>query len=245
MPVWLIHGWAANHHVFDPLYARMPPPVQAVWRAPDLPGHGSASFDGVFDVAACADAIAAQITAPVHVLGWSLGGLVALSVAARYPHKVKTLCLTASFAKFQAAADYPEGLSHPALGKMATLFELDYHKYLRQFIELQLLYAPQRRALLADLVPALTRYGTPPALVPALDALAQADARPFLAQIACPVLLVFGGKDSITPPRMGAYLHRHLLCSRLVVMDKAAHAPFLSHLDEFTARVGEFWKTGL
>ena len=47
--------------------------------------------------------------------GWSLGGMVALYLAARHPHKVRALCLTASFAKFRAEAGYPEGLSNPAL----------------------------------------------------------------------------------------------------------------------------------
>ena len=32
---------------------------------------------------------------------------------------------------------------------------------------------------------------------------------------------------------MGEYLHRHLSNSELIFIDKAAHAPFLSHADEF------------
>ncbi|HEZ5860968.1 TPA: alpha/beta hydrolase, partial [Neisseria meningitidis] len=51
---------------------------------------------------------------------------------------------------------------------------------------------------------------------------------------------VFGGKDAITPPRMGEYLHRRLKGSRLVVMEKAAHAPFLSHAEAFAALYRDF-----
>ena len=74
--VYLIHGWAANRHVFDDLIPRLP----AGWdvRALDLPGHGDAPFAEPFDIAAVAEAFAGQIDTPAHILGWSLGGLVAL-----------------------------------------------------------------------------------------------------------------------------------------------------------------------
>lgn len=237
----LIHGWAANRHVFDPLRPLLPPVWRNHWFAPDLPGHGEASFGGVFDIAACADTLAAQLPGPSQILGWSLGGLVALHLAARHPHQVKSLCLTASFAKFLAADDYPEGLQRPALAKMVALFNQDYHKYLRQFIELQLLHTPEKRALLPQWMPALTQYGPPPALAAALEALAADDARPLLANIHCPVLLVYGGRDSITPPRMGEYLQRQLKHSQLHILPQAAHMPFLSHDTEFADLLGDFW----
>ena len=113
--VLLLHGWAANHHIFNLLAASLP---ECRVAAPDLPGHGAAGFDGTFDVAAVADSLAAQLNEPAHLLGWSLGGLVALHMAARHPEKVRSLCLTASFARLSAAPDYPERLANPALGKM-------------------------------------------------------------------------------------------------------------------------------
>ncbi len=238
--VYLIHGWAANRHVFDDLIPRLP----ADWRisAPDLPGHGQAPFDGTFDVAATADAIAAQISEPACILGWSLGGQVALYLAARHPEKVRALCLTASFARFQAAPDYPEGLSNPALAKMVALFGQDYHKYMKQFLQLQFLYAKDQHAILENILPDIVKHGSPAALQAALDAVADADARPLLAGIQAPTLLVFGGKDSITPPRMGEYLHRHLPHSELHILDKAAHAPFLTHAEQFAGLLTEFFK---
>lgn len=230
-PVWLLHGWAANRHVFDPLAERLRP---AAVVSPNLPGHGDAAYEGRFDLAALADRYAAQMPAAVHLLGWSLGGLIALHLAARHPHKVLSLCLTASFAKLAAAPDYPAGLNQPALGRMLPLFRQDYAKYIRQFIQLQFLYNT-RHADLQETVLAKLGTAAPPALADALNALLQADARPLLPQIACPVLLLFGDKDSLTPPRMGEYLHRHLPLSRLHLIPGAVHAPFLSHADEFAA----------
>lgn len=231
--IFLIHGWAANRHVFDDFIPRLP----AAWdiRALDLPGHGGAPFAETFDIAAAAEDYAGQIDTPAHILGWSLGGLVALHLAARYPEKVRSLCLTASFARLTAAEDYPEGLAAPALGKMVGAFRQDYAKHIKQFLQLQLLHTPNAAEIIARILPDLARHGAPAALQAALEAVNQADARPLLADIRAPSLLVFGQKDAITPPRMGEYLHRHLPDSELVLLEKAAHAPFLSHADEFAA----------
>lgn len=174
------------------------------------------------------------------VAGWSLGGLVALYLAKRYPQKVRKLCLIASFAKFLATDDYPEGLTNPALGKMITLFQQDYPKYMRQFLELQLLHNDNRKDILAAIMPDLIQPGAPAALSSALTALSQADARPLLKDITVPVCLIYGGKDSITPPRMGEYLARHMPHAKLTIIDKAAHAPFLSHTAECTALLREW-----
>ena len=236
--VYLIHGWAANRHVFDDLIPRLPTDWDI--RALDLPGHGDAPFAEPFDIAAIAETFAAQIDTPAHILGWSLGGLVALHLAARQPDKVRSLCLTASFARLTADADYPEGLSNPALGKMVGAFRQDYAKHIKQFLQLQLLHTPNAAEIIGNILPDLSRHGAPPALQAALDAVNQADARPLLSSIQAPSLLVFGQKDAITPPRMGEYLNRHLADSELVLMEKAAHAPFLSHADEFAERYRGF-----
>ncbi len=236
--VYLIHGWAANRHVFDDLIPRLPADWQC--HALNLAGHGDAAFDGVFDVNAHAAQFAQQIDEPAYIVGWSLGGLVALHLAAHYPEKVKALCLTASFAKFQAAPDYPEGLSNPALAKMIALFQQDYAKYMRQFLQLQFLYAKEHHSILEKVLPDIVRQGAPAALQAALDAVAEVDARPLLPDIQVPTLLVFGQKDSITPPRMGEYLHRHLPQSELHIIEKAAHAPFLTQAETFATLLRQF-----
>lgn len=234
----LLHGWAANGHIFDSFAAKLP----AHWHisTPHLPGHGDTPLHGAFSIDAAAEQIAAGLPERSVLFGWSLGGLVALHIAARYPEKVSHLVLCASFAKFLAADGYPEGLKQPALAKMIVLFEQDYPKYMRQFIELQLLHTPERAEIMEAVLPDMVKHGTPQALSAALDALSAADARALLPDLAMPVWLVYGGKDTITPLRMGKYLARQLPQAQLSVFDKAAHAPFLSHADEVAQGLQRF-----
>ena len=239
--IYLIHGWGVNRHVFDDFITHLP----ATWdvRLLNLPGHGTAAAGETFDIERVADDFARQIDQPAHILGWSLGGLVALYLAVRHPEKVTSLCLTASFAKLLAADHYPEGLNQVALGKMIALFQQDYAKHIKLFLQLQLLNTPNAAAIIERILPDIVRHGAPAALRDALDAAERADARPLLTQIQQPSLLIFGEKDAITPPRMGEYLHRHLPNSRLHLIEKAAHAPFLSHADEFAAQYRSFIDT--
>lgn len=234
----LIHGWAANGHIFKDFRQRLPESWQS--HAPHLPGHGGAPALADFHLDAAADVLAETLDEPAYLFGWSLGGLAALSLAARYPHKVKGLILCAAFAKFLAAPDYPEGVNHALLTRMLNLFEQDYAKHMRQFLELQLLRHPERNALIDALLPDMVQHGTPEALAAALAVVETADWRFRLPEIGCPVLLIYGSHDTLTPPRMGQYLLRHLPDARLHLIDKAAHTPFLSHADECAARVVEF-----
>ena len=124
---------------------------------------------------------------------------------------------------------------------MLPLFAQDYGKYMRQFLELQLLHTPEARQIVDALLPDIVRHGTPAALAAALEAAERADARALLPHIRQPVLLVYGGKDGITPPRMGGYLQEHLPHAETVVIDQAAHAPFLSHAAEFANLLARFF----
>lgn len=242
-PTLLIHGWGANHHVFDLLHTYISKPWHNHWWTPDLPGHGTAPFCGHFNLDNIADQLAAQINEPVNLVGWSLGGMVALSLAARYPKKVNTLCLTASLAKLLTSSDYPQGLHRVGLNIMAQRFAEDYPKYMQQFLQLQMLHASSSaQNNICQITANICQYGTPTALNAALLVLNQADLRPLLSSIHCPVLLLYGGRDAITPPRMGEYLHEHLPQSEWILLPQAAHVPFLSHTVEFARVLSQFWE---
>ena len=54
------------------------------------------------------------------------------------------------------------------------------------------------------------------------------------------VLVVAGERDTLTPLPASHYLAEHLPDARLVTIKGAAHAPFLSHPDEFMKHLTSF-----
>lgn len=208
--------------------------------APDLPGHGM-DTRSVFDAVAFADELAAQITLPANIVAWSLGGQVALQLAARHPDKVASLCLCATFAKLLQTDGYDAGLVQSRLLGMVPVFQADYAKAMTQFLQLQILYTPERKAALTAILPAVTACPVPAALESAQAYAQLADVRALLANTNAPTLCVYGDKDTITPSRLGHYLRSHLPHAQMLLIKKAVHAPFVSHPQLMAQALHQFW----
>jgi pimeloyl-ACP methyl ester carboxylesterase len=92
----LIHGALGSSDQMMPLTAHLAANTLII----DLPGHGDLSHDASpLSIKQCADRLAEKIEAPVDIFGYSMGGYVALYLAAHYPEKVgKVITLATKFA---------------------------------------------------------------------------------------------------------------------------------------------------
>ncbi len=100
----LLHPLGADRHFWDPVRAELDGQSVAL----DLPGHGQAPLAAPgADIGAFAEAVLPQIAAlgaRAHLVGMSLGGMVALEIALRHRE------LVASVAFVDAVAVYPEAM---------------------------------------------------------------------------------------------------------------------------------------
>ena len=108
-PLILLHGGLGSGEMFGPVLPLLAERHQVV--AVDLQGHGrTADIDRPIDVRLMAGDIAALIDhlrlATPDVVGYSLGGGVALQTAAQYPTKVRRLVMVS--ANLRPDAIYPE-----------------------------------------------------------------------------------------------------------------------------------------
>jgi pimeloyl-ACP methyl ester carboxylesterase len=98
-PLILLHGGLGSGEMFGPVLPTLSERHQVV--APDLQGHGrTADIDRPLDVRLMAGDIAAlidhlELDKP-DLVGYSLGGGVALQTAARYPAKIRRLVLVSA-----------------------------------------------------------------------------------------------------------------------------------------------------
>ena len=241
----LLHGWGLNVRVWDGLTAALCGRFRII--AVDLPGHGRSVWlpeRGSLEqqAAQVAESVAA-IAAEYSVLGWSLGGQIALQLAAaQHGRGAGRLVLIATTPRLTAGADWPHGAPPERLAAQAAGLAADYRRTVSDFLELQVRGSADSAAALAQLRAALFAHGYPgvAALARGLDLLRDTDLRPLLGDISLPTLVIAGQYDRVTLPAASHALADGLPRGRYVEIRRAAHAPFLSHLPELNTLISDF-----
>jgi len=130
-PLILLHGGLGSGEMFGPILPALAERHQVI--APDLQGHGrTADIDRPIDIRLMADDIAALIEHlgldEPDVVGYSLGGGVALQTAIKYPAMVRRQVVAS--ANIRRDAIYPEMLAQQAqVGAAAADFMKDTPMY--------------------------------------------------------------------------------------------------------------------
>lgn len=237
----LLHGWGLNSRVWDAILPRLN--RRFTTACIDLPGHGASSWPPEFhDIDSLADLIAPHVAKDSLLLGWSLGAMAALVLAERHPDLIKSLVLVASTPKFLRSEDWPYGVEAGALREMAARLTTDLNGTVRDFLALQVHGDEHARDALKSLREKVRTGGEPnsAALSAGLQTLAATDLRSGLASIDVPALVICGERDRLSHPLAGEALAASLPNARFHLMKRAAHAPFLSHEDEFCTALEDF-----
>ena len=240
-PLVCIHGWGMNLRAFDPLRDALGPDYGS-W-ALDLPGHGRSDWhDTRADMESQLQDIQAMLPPRCVLVGWSLGGQVALELARRAPQQVRALVLIASTPRFTQEPDWQQGLDAQTVDAFETLLELDWRQTLRDFVTLQVRGGRNAEATQQRLEDALQAHGLPrvEALRAGLAMLTGLDQRAILTQVRQPALVLSGQNDRVTPPDAGRWMASTMPDARHVQIARAGHAPLLSHVDDVAAAMRDF-----
>lgn len=215
--------------------------------APSMRGFGGSDAPGdVFTVETMADDVAAVLDAlgvsgPVVMGGLSMGGYVALAFARAHAARVRALVLADTRAEpdgDEARANREKAIARVERGELAAFVDGLFETIL----------APSTRASRKDIVDRVRAMATsadPKAVVAALRALRdRPDARPGLAAVSVPVLVIVGEDDALTPPAvshaMAAMLRERVNDVRVQVISDAGHLSNLEQPDAFREAVATF-----
>ena len=236
----LLHGWGMNARVFDALATRLSDDFEV--RALDLPGHGGRDALAVNTLQSWADDLTQQLPEGATVLGWSLGGQVAMRAALDHPHKITRLILLASTPRFVMAEDWQHGMATADLQDFGMALMADPQATLLRFLSLQTRGMPGQKALLQQLRKTLLAApeADGEALAAGLAILCDTDLRLELPRLTQPTLVLHGALDTLTPAGAGAWLAEMLPAARHLELARAAHAPHLSHGEDVAAAIERF-----
>lgn len=238
-PLALLHGlgssaddWLMQLPAFAPYYRCI---------AIDLRGHGlSGKPPGPYSVPLFAEDVAGLLVAidsgPLHVLGLSLGGMVAQQLAIAHPGMVRSLVLLNTLpglwpptreivqlgARRLAVPWRRRTMSQQAARVVADLFPSPEHVVLRRQAESRL--AANDPAAYQRATQAVLRFRPGAAL----------------GRISCPVLIVAGEADRVVPAVYQARLRRALPRARFVSIPGGGHACNVEQPETVNAAVLEF-----
>jgi 3-oxoadipate enol-lactonase/4-carboxymuconolactone decarboxylase len=164
------------------------------------------------------------------ICGLSIGGMVALSLASRYPDRVDGLVLACTAAELPPAAAWTDraamvradgtaGLRDALLGRWFTPGFADGR--------------PDVAALLTQMLAA----ADPEGYAGCCEAIAGTDLHGLLAAVTAPTLVLAGALDPVASPAMALELATGIPGAALTVLSGAAHLANIEQADRFTAAV--------
>ena len=238
-PVVLLTGWGSTGRVFDGLISALGGDFALRTAAMDLAeAPQDAGSEAVLEWAL--DALARELPPGSVLVGWSLGGALALRFAARFPGRLAAVVSIASNPCFCARADWPGGMPAPDFAAFRAAYQADADAQLGRFAALQATGDAAAGAVRRALRDARPDAAHSIRLGPALDLLAALDVRADLAAIEVPVLHMLGEKDPLVPVSLAARLSALQPAASVWVAAGSAHAPFLSRPLAVAARLRDF-----
>ena len=251
-PILLIPGLGLDHTYYRfgiPLLARR---MQVL--AVDPRGVGrSTKSPPPYSVESWADDFAGMIDklgfGPIHVLGSSLGGAIALALAQRHPGRLKSLTVVGGFSELDRATELNFRLRLKLIEKLGMSDEVADYMGLwtltRKFINSDAGYAVMRanqaniRTNSAEsysaFVEALLRWGR---CQPGQEQ--EPKFTSLLSSIKLPTLVVTSDNDHLIPKELSDLIAARIAGATLAVMPGAGHIPFMEQPENVVRIVLDF-----
>jgi pimeloyl-[acyl-carrier protein] methyl ester esterase len=240
-PLLMIHGWGVNSEIWVSLVDELK--LFAKVYLIDLPGMGGSSSISPYTL----DNIAKEIKANVpikrcNVLGWSLGGQVAMSLAIRMPEFVGKLILTSSTPCFVEKKDWPYGVNKNFFLNFEMEAKQNLNNTLMKFFLIQTRGFDDSKNMMRFLKNTFIeiRDENKSGMQSALNVLKRTDLRNEVKKIDKPTLIITGDKDRLTSLKASIWLYEKIKRAKLKEIKGANHMPFISHKETMTESVKKF-----
>jgi len=230
----LLHGWCFSAGVWQPVIDHLETGVRI--NAVSLPGYAGAAMDDTATVEEIVEQLAVALSSPAVVIGWSLGGLLAVELAWRYPDRIRALGLIAALPCFSRQHGWAAGWERRAVTTVHDRLQRDAAAACRYVAALAArgdADSDSVRGLLQAC--AVTRRET---LERDLDYLMMADRRREFAGLDVPVHAWFGERDALIGNGCAAAVRRLQPAVRIHELPYAGHAPLLSRPGDIARDLG-------
>lgn len=238
-PLVLLHGWGWDSDSWSPLLPALRNMTSVVTL--DLPGFGDSPARPGLSWGQLLDLVERSLPPRAILMGWSLGGMLAVALAARCPERVSRVITLASNLRFVANNDWPQAMASADYEAFSRSFDEQPQTGLRRFLGLVACGDRHERDLrraLSDCQPAVERIN--PGWRASLALLAGVDNRGALAALRQPGLHLFAERDALVPLSAAAALPQLNPRQRIQVAPGAGHALHWSQPEWVAEQVRDF-----
>ncbi len=140
------------------------------------------------------------------LIGWSLGGQLAVEYSAQHPEKLVGLCTLQMNPKFVVSSDWPHGMAMETFFEFKRLAEYDAVKMVKRFGFLVTAKGHEALQDLKQLQKMFIADTLPPVdvLLQGLELLETLDVRAVISEISFPQLHIYGESDQLVPCAVAA-----------------------------------------
>jgi pimeloyl-ACP methyl ester carboxylesterase len=176
---------------------------------------------------------------PAHVVGLSMGGMIAQELALAAPRRVKSLVLVDTLAH---SDEWFRGLlrAFELIRRQVDDTPAFFEAILPWWVSPRFFDESDRVSWLRALLRQNPHPQSLDGFLRQLDALGRHDARDRLHALACPVLVIAGEDDGVAPVRYSRQIQELVPHAQLVLLHGVGHAPPLEDARRFDARLAEF-----
>jgi len=237
-PVILIHGWMASSNYWEKAFN----PLSRFGRvfSLDLPGYGKSERQegggyGISDLVKYLDRYIDKMgLEKVHLVGHSMGGIVAIQYALLHPEKVEKMVLVSSPFYPRPATLSLKLLRIPLLGR--AIFWAGKGPIGRFYLKRAFFNEEKMEEIfMEDLERVSYRV-----MLSSMKSIQSIDLREKISDLKQPVLIIWGKEDRQVPVSVGKELQKGIKGSRLVIFDRCGHCPMVEWPQRFCHEVKTF-----
>lgn len=234
----LLHGWGLNHLCWQAMVAELSEHHHLI--LVDLPGFGASQPLADYSLEALLNVLQPLFSEPAVVMGWSLGGMLAVQLAARLPHAITSVITLAANLHFTCRADWPYGLEVAVSQSFSAAFKQDANATLKRFAGLLAQGDQTERGLLKTLRQLMTAESLMSQGEQALLLLNQLNNVSVIKTLTQPVLHIFGDADALVPLSASQAIAALVPRQQVQVVSGAGHALLFSCAETVNALVKDF-----
>lgn len=220
-----IHGWMASGAVFEHQLEGLSENYQVI--APDLRGFGDSEksqMDYTLDVyrADLYELIQALNLGKPVIIGWSMGGAIAIDYATTFPNEISALILLDTTPIMAEVDDFPH--IHPPRNADFT----------------ELMFPESNTENYKEMIRDINSQTNREIALSSIKNVGSADLRPILQNIRVPTAIMHGTADQICFYSAARYMQKQIPKSIIIPFIGKGHAPFLTDSDNFNKQLNDY-----